>query len=155
MAKSWKEGSATFQRRSEVRRSQAQNLVPARTFRWESSLKSTFPPVSCVHKINSSERCIGWLYICLTCERCNMRSIIKRSTRVVGTFKNTSLKNNCCHRSKGGSESFLSGAFFASTDESESRWFVRRLVLGIISWMSFELRMAPFSSFTTTVDKRH
>ena len=40
-----------------------------------------------IHNFNSCVWCIGWLYICFTCERCDMRSINKRSTRVVATFK--------------------------------------------------------------------
>ena len=32
-------------------------------------------------------RCVCWLYICFTCERCAISSINKRSKRVVATFK--------------------------------------------------------------------
>ena len=57
----------------------------------ESPLKCTLPPVICMHDINSCLICIGWLYICFACERCDMSSINKRSTWVVVTFN----KNSC------------------------------------------------------------
>ena len=49
----------------------------------ESPLKSTLLLVNCIHNINSCVRFMG----CFTCERCNMTSMHKRSTRVVATFK--------------------------------------------------------------------
>ena len=49
----------------------------------ESPLKSTLLLVNCIHNINSCVRFMG----CFTCERCNISSIHKRSTRVVATFK--------------------------------------------------------------------
>ena len=48
-------------------------------------------PSSCdfyIYNINSRVRCFGWLFICFTWERCDMSSKIKRSTRLVATFKN-------------------------------------------------------------------
>ena len=39
------------------------------------------------HNVNSCARCTGWRYICITCERRNMSSRNKISTRVVATFK--------------------------------------------------------------------
>ena len=43
--------------------------------------------VICIHNINSSVKCTVWLYICFTCEGCNVRSIIKRSTRVMTNIR--------------------------------------------------------------------
>ena len=56
-------------------------------FTVESLVKCTLPLVICVHNINSCARCFGWQYICLTCERCDMSSVNKRSTRVGATSK--------------------------------------------------------------------
>ena len=56
-------------------------------FAVESPLKCTLPLVICINNINSCVRCIGWLYICFTCERCDMKSITKRFTRVVANTK--------------------------------------------------------------------
>ena len=68
--------------------SQLQNLVPASTFYCGISVKSFLQFVMRIHKINSWVRCIGWLCICFTWERCSMSSInTKRSTRVVATLK--------------------------------------------------------------------
>ena len=44
---------------------------------------------------NSCERCIGWLYICFTWERCNMSSTSTRSTKVESTQKKDWLSRLC------------------------------------------------------------
>ena len=54
-----------------------------RFFTVESQLKSTLHLVICLQNINS---CIGWLYICLPCERCNISLMNQSSTRVVATL---------------------------------------------------------------------
>ena len=67
-----------------VGRSQVWNSIPARTF-LRYLLKSTHPLVICLHNISSCVRWIGWLKICFTCERFNMSSLNKISTRVAAT----------------------------------------------------------------------
>ena len=67
-------------------RSQVLNSVPARILCCGISVKMYLPLVICIQNIDSWVRCIGWLCICFTFERCIMSSINKRSTRVVGTL---------------------------------------------------------------------
>ena len=72
-------------------RKRKQKVLPVTSFDtiWilESLLKCTLLIVICIHNSNSCVRCIGWFYICLTCESCDMSSINKSSTRVMATFK--------------------------------------------------------------------
>ena len=57
-----------------------------KNFTAESLLKIYPSFVICIHNINLCLRC--WLtYICFTNERCNMRSMHKRFTTLVATFK--------------------------------------------------------------------
>ena len=67
-----------------VWRLQVQNLVPARTFCCAISIKIYPSLVICIHNIIS---CIGWLHICFTCERCDISSINKRTTKVAAGLK--------------------------------------------------------------------
>ena len=71
MAKSCMEGSA-----SNLRGSEAQNLSPAKTFHWRISVK-IYPSSWDLYTqyLFMSDMCIGWLYICFVCDRCNMSSI--------------------------------------------------------------------------------
>ena len=87
MANSCKEGTAANRRRSGSEGHRFKTLCHQGLFTVESLLKCTFPLVICTHNINSCVRCIDCLYIGFTCERCDMSSIKKRSTRVVVTFK--------------------------------------------------------------------
>ena len=48
---------------------------------------STLPLVISIHNINLWDRCIGWLYNRLSCDRCNLSSINKISARVVAILK--------------------------------------------------------------------
>ena len=58
-------------------------LGPSKDFSLQNpNLNYILPLVISIQNNNSFERCIGWLYICFTCERCNMSSINKKSTRV-------------------------------------------------------------------------
>ena len=75
MAKSCKEGLAAKQRRSGSEGHRFQLWCQQVLFTVESLLKSTLPLVICLN--NNSLRCIDWLYIFFTCERCNMSSIKK------------------------------------------------------------------------------
>ena len=80
VAKSCKEGAAANQRSgSEGHR--FETWCQQGCLAVESPLKCTLPLVICKHNINSCVRCIDWLFICFTCERCDMSSINKRSTR--------------------------------------------------------------------------
>ena len=84
IAKSCMKGMAANQRRSgsEGHRFKTQQGH----FAEESPLKCTLHLVFWIHNINSCVRCIGWLYICFSCDRCAMSSINKRSTRALATF---------------------------------------------------------------------
>ena len=68
--------------------------MPTRIFIAKSPLKSAFLIEICLCNIKSCDGCIGWLYICFACERCNMSLIIKGSTRVVATIKKGIKYNN-------------------------------------------------------------
>ena len=57
-------------------------------FLCRASIKSTLFLMISMHYFNSCVRCIVWLCICFTCERCYMSSINKSSTRVVANLKN-------------------------------------------------------------------
>ena len=57
----------------------------------EPTLLSTLLLVICRHNINACVRCIGWLDICFTSERCNSSSMNKRATRVAAAFKNSTV----------------------------------------------------------------
>ena len=61
-------------------------------FTEESPFISTFLLEICVYKINPCVRSIVWLHNCFTCERWNMSSINKSSTRMVPTFFKVSLQ---------------------------------------------------------------
>ena len=90
MAKSCKECMAANQRRSVSEVHKFETPCHQGLFAAESLFKCTLLLVICKHNINSCVRCsIGWLYICFACERCNMSSINKRSTRKVNSFKET------------------------------------------------------------------
>ena len=52
------------------------------------SAKIYLPLMMRIHNINSNERCVGWLYICFTCEICSYSSINKIATIMVATFLN-------------------------------------------------------------------
>ena len=87
MGKSCKEGTTTNQRRSGSEGHRVEIWCQQGLFAVESLLKCPLPLVICIHNVNSCLRCIDRQYICFTCERCDMSSINKRSTRVVATFK--------------------------------------------------------------------
>ena len=88
MAKSCKEGMAANQRRSGSEGHRFESRSQQGHFAVESPLKCTLPLVICIHNNNSFVRRNDWLYIYFTCERCDMRSINKKSIRVVATLKN-------------------------------------------------------------------
>ena len=87
MTKFCKEGTAANRRRSGSEGHRSKTWRQQGLFPVESLLKCTLPPEICIYNINSRVRCAGWLYICFTCERCDMSLINKRSTRLVATFK--------------------------------------------------------------------
>ena len=88
MAKSSEEGAAANQRRSGLEGHRFKIWYQQGLFTAESPLKSILPLGICLHKSNSCVRCIGWLYIWLRGEKCDMSSKNKRSTRVVAALKN-------------------------------------------------------------------
>ena len=79
MAKSFKEGTAANQRRSGSEGHRFKSWCQQGLFTAEIPLQSTGPLDICIYNIHSGVRCIGCLYICLTCERCYMCSINKGS----------------------------------------------------------------------------
>ena len=82
MAKSCKKGMASNRRRSGSEGHRFKTRCQQGLFAVASPLiKCTLPLVICIHNISSCVRCIGWLYICFTCDRCDMSSINKRSNR--------------------------------------------------------------------------
>ena len=74
MAKSCQCGTAANQRRSGSEGHRFVSWCQQGLFTVESPLKCTLPLMIWIHNINSCVRCIGWLYICFTCERCDMSS---------------------------------------------------------------------------------
>ena len=88
--KSCEEGEAA-KHRTWVGRSWFESWRQQGSFTAESLLKLTLLLVICTHIFNSCVRCIVWLYICFSFERCNMNSINKRSTREVANFNRKKL----------------------------------------------------------------
>ena len=78
--------TAAKQRRSGLEGRRFKTQCQQEHFTVESPLISTLTHVICIHNSNSCVRCMGWLSICFTHERCNLSWINKRSTRVVATF---------------------------------------------------------------------
>ena len=87
MAKSCEEGTAANQRRSGSEGHRFITRCQQGFSKAKSPLKSALLLLICEYNINYYARCIGWLHICFTCERCNMSSINLRSTRMVETLK--------------------------------------------------------------------
>lgn len=62
----------------------------SRTSHFGISVKIYPFPCDLLSNIDSCVSCIGWLFICFTCERRDMSKIVRRCSRVVATFKKVS-----------------------------------------------------------------
>ena len=85
--KTCKEGTATNQRRSGSEGHRFETLWEQGLFTMESPLKIYLSSRDMYTDIKSCARSIGWLYICLAWDRCDMSSKNKISTWVVASIK--------------------------------------------------------------------